>query len=110
MAAVRKAIYELGKSKEIQLKDDQKTALELLATGKNVIACLPTGYGKSWIFMLFPLLWDLVSTELEVIGGDYSRNLRYILLRLILKNAQLLSAKGDKKSQLGISIIIYGYT
>ena len=80
MAAVRKAVYKLGKSKEIQLKHNKKKHFGIIDDRKNVITCLPTGYGNSWIFMLFPLSWDLVSTEVEVIRDDYSRNL--IVFRL----------------------------
>jgi superfamily II DNA helicase RecQ len=37
------------------LKREQEIAVKDLLTGKNVLAVLPTGYGKSLIFTLFLL-------------------------------------------------------
>jgi len=41
------------------LKEEQKTALESFLCKKDVFAVLPTGYGKSLIYQLAPLvaLW-----------------------------------------------------
>jgi RecQ family ATP-dependent DNA helicase len=36
----------------IELKPKQKEALRAIATGKDVLAVLPTGYGKSYVFQL----------------------------------------------------------
>ena len=96
MAAVRKAIYKLWKSKEIQLKDEKKKALDLLATGKMWLH-ISQQVREILDFYVLPLSWDLVSTELEMIGYDYSRNLMYILFRLILKkNCSFWMPKGTK--------------
>ena len=38
------------------LKEDQKTALESFYCKKSVLAVLPTGYGKSLIYQLAPLV------------------------------------------------------
>ena len=43
------------------LKAEQRQVIELLVQKKNVFAALPTGYGKSAIYALTPLLMDQVS-------------------------------------------------
>lgn len=40
----------------IQLKSQQKECLAHLLNGTNVFAMLPTGFGKSLIYTLFPLI------------------------------------------------------
>jgi len=46
---------------KIELKREQSDVLRLVLGKKNVIAVLPTGYGKSLLFLLPPLLMDEVS-------------------------------------------------
>jgi superfamily II DNA helicase RecQ len=41
------------KLRGIVLKEEQKTAVESLLAGKDVLAVLPTGFGKSLIFQVF---------------------------------------------------------
>ena len=41
------------------LKEEQLTALEGVLEGKDVFALLPTGYGKSLIFQIAPLVAEL---------------------------------------------------
>lgn len=43
------------------LKKEQREALDFLDKGRNVLAVLPTGFGKSEIMMVFPQLKDIVS-------------------------------------------------
>ena len=46
------------------LKSHQKEIIECILTGKNdMIVVLPTGYGKSVLYMLAPLLLDEVRTS-----------------------------------------------
>ena len=40
----------------LKLKSEQVECLEHLLNSKNVFAMLPTGFGKSLIYTLFPLL------------------------------------------------------
>jgi bloom syndrome protein len=61
------ALYETVKAAyprlvPYQLKDKQLKVLEELLSGKDVVGILPTGYGKTLIFALFPLMFDMVST------------------------------------------------
>ena len=44
----------------IKLKTKQKAALNHILNGKDVFAVLPTGYGKSLLFVLPPLLLNEV--------------------------------------------------
>jgi superfamily II DNA helicase RecQ len=41
-----------------RLREQQVQALVHLTNNKNVFAVLPTGFGKSLIYLLFPMLFD----------------------------------------------------
>ena len=43
------------------LKPEQRTIIDLLLQKRNVMAILPTGYGKSVLFAALPLLLDQVT-------------------------------------------------
>jgi ATP-dependent DNA helicase RecQ len=43
-----------------ELKENQIKCLELLTSGKDVFAVLPTGYGKSIIYTILPKVCDLL--------------------------------------------------
>jgi hypothetical protein len=45
---------------DLDLKKDQEDILNLLIVKQNVMVVLPTGYGKSLLFILTPLLLDEV--------------------------------------------------
>ena len=57
--AITKVISQLENISS--LKDEQRTALEAFLSGKDVFALLPTGFGKSLIYQLAPL----VAKEME---------------------------------------------
>jgi len=42
------------------LKQEQESVLKLVLNKKDVIACLPIGFGKSALYVLPPLMMDLV--------------------------------------------------
>jgi superfamily II DNA helicase RecQ len=50
------------------LKTCQKETIQSLLCFNDTFAILPTGYGKSFIFSIFPLLKD----ELEGVSFDFS--------------------------------------
>ena len=52
--ALAATMNELGLA--FYLKEEQKTALESFLCKKDVFAVLPTGYGKSLIYQLAPLV------------------------------------------------------
>ena len=62
MATVSK-IHECVKEMQnipFELKQNQIKCLELLSSGKDVLAVLPTGYGKSIIYAILPKVWDFL--------------------------------------------------
>lgn len=58
------------------LKPEQSTIIELLASKNNVVAVLPTGYGKSLIYALLPLFLDQVTARLRTSFSTFVRILR----------------------------------
>ena len=46
-----------------ELKEKQKNAMKLFVEGNDVLAILPTGYGKSLCFALLPLVFDYLRGE-----------------------------------------------
>jgi len=46
-------------------KSDQQKVTDLILNQKNVFAFFPTGYGKSILYILPPLLLDLVGVSCE---------------------------------------------
>ena len=55
---VSKAIKEVSGCLEITLKEKQYEAIEGFCSGNDVFVSLPTGYGKSLIFAVLPLVFD----------------------------------------------------
>ena len=51
-------IQEIAKSVGATLKEKQLSALTSFCEGNNIFITLPTGYGKSMIFDLLPLVFD----------------------------------------------------
>ena len=51
------------------LKPEQMNAIKALMAKKSVIAQLPTGFGKSLIFTLAPIVMDKVSARHRGEGG-----------------------------------------
>ena len=55
--AVKQSLIKL--SEDIELKKEQEAALRaVVVEQKDCLCVLPTGFGKSLIFQLIPLLWD----------------------------------------------------
>ena len=53
--ALEEAARELGFE---QIKPKQREAIEAFYLGKDVFVSLPTGYGKSIIYAIMPILFD----------------------------------------------------
>ena len=45
-------------SHDVKLKDEQFRAVESVLRGKDVLAVLPTGFGKSLIYQILPDVFD----------------------------------------------------
>lgn len=63
--AIERVIRELSNKFDVsvQLKDEQRMALSCLLDGSDVLAVLPTGYGKSLIFQLLVLVGQAAETQ-----------------------------------------------
>ena len=48
-------------STHIELKEEQKEAVRNIVNGRDVIAVLPTGFGKSLIYQLLPSMFGAFS-------------------------------------------------
>ena len=57
---VNKAVEEVSGYLEVTLKEKQREAIEGFCSGNDVFVSLPTGYGKSLIFAVLPLVFDKI--------------------------------------------------
>ena len=53
-------------STHIELKEEQKEAVRNIVNGRDVIAVLPTGFGKSLIYQLLPSMFDYISSKKKI--------------------------------------------
>ena len=60
-----------GLAPTVSLKPEQLGCLKAILFGVDCAAILPTGYGKSWIMQLLPLLFDFLWLQRD--GGDPGR-------------------------------------
>ena len=54
----RVLIIETARKVGIDLKEKQLEAIQMFCSGKDVFVSLPTGYGKSMIYGLLPLVFN----------------------------------------------------
>ena len=59
-SAMDALVTSLEEDLSFSLKPKQTEALAYLNDGEDVLCCLPTGYGKSLIFSVFPKLKQMV--------------------------------------------------
>lgn len=71
------------------LKDEQKEALESFVLKKDVFAVLPTGYGKSLIYQLAPLVAKRMELSEMVIADSH----RYITCYIDLLHGTSFSVR-----------------
>jgi superfamily II DNA helicase RecQ len=65
-------------SPEVTLKPEQLGCLKAIFFGVDCAAILPTGYGKSWIMQLLPLMFDcllLLRDGSDPVRGKHSRSI-----------------------------------
>ena len=60
-----KFLAELGMSRELRM--EQKVAISSLVSGKDLLAVLPTGFGKSLIFQMLVLIKQIMTVKLSVV-------------------------------------------
>ena len=81
-------LYEKVKIKygiDVDLKPEQEDALVSLLNQNDCLCVLPTGYGKSLIYTVLPLLWDEVIMPCNVI---FIQCLTYSLIQLKYKQCE----------------------
>lgn len=54
------AVTEVTRKLSIDLKEKQLEAILKFLSGKDVFVSLPTGYGKSLIYEILPLVFDIL--------------------------------------------------
>jgi len=86
-----------------ELKDEQKKALFYLLSGKDVFVNLPTGFGKSLIYQLSPLVAEELSRRHYQKGNIRSGIVLVIspLVSLIKDQVKGLQKRGIKASFIG---------
>ena len=55
--AIEESVAALGLE---SLKEHQRKAITAFVLGNDVFVALPTGYGKSIIYAILPILWVLI--------------------------------------------------
>ena len=68
------ALVKVKYNLSLVLKKEQFEVIDSLLHGRNVIAILPTGFGKSLMFVLPPLLLDEVCVLYEIVSFVFTRN------------------------------------
>ncbi|CAB3990470.1 ATP-dependent DNA helicase, partial [Paramuricea clavata] len=68
---LNEALYKIFQitGKRLTLKDEQKEAVKSLLSGRDVLAILPTGFGKSLIFQLFAIAKSIEATRASTSPG-----------------------------------------
>ena len=61
---VDEAITQVSKDISVVLKDKQHEAIKSFCSGRDVFVSLPTGYGKTLIFAMLPLIFDKLKGRL----------------------------------------------
>ncbi|XP_063076479.1 ATP-dependent DNA helicase Q1-like [Engraulis encrasicolus] len=93
-SAVSRVLSKLPHIKS--LKEEQKTALKEFVGGKDILALLPTGYGKSLIYQIAPLVVQEMGRQQEPIIAVVSP-----LIALIQDQIREAERLGVSAAQLG---------
>ena len=64
-SCVVRAVANVSSDFNITLKDEQKDAIVNFCEGQDVFVSLPTGFGKSMIYSLLPLVFDKIRGKLN---------------------------------------------
>ena len=65
--AIKYSLEKIGKS-DLSLKSQQRDTLREIVNGRDVLAILLTGFGKSLIFHFLPLVFDFLNRQ--VLGSS----------------------------------------
>uniref|UniRef100_A0A1X7V9J4 DNA 3'-5' helicase n=1 Tax=Amphimedon queenslandica TaxID=400682 RepID=A0A1X7V9J4_AMPQE len=97
---LRATILEVGSSFGYQLKEKQLEAMATFLSGRDVFVSLPTGYGKSAIYALLPMVFDEIN---HIISGKEGS-----IVVCISPLTSLMMDQGSKFSLKGISMEFVG--
>ena len=88
----------------VELLPPQRLAVEALLHGRNVLACLPTGLGKSMIFQILPSC--LAKSGLSTFSVDPIVVIASPLIALMRKQVSGLQRKNLKAGMIGESLSV----
>ena len=63
-ASAKACVLKVAEKLQIAVKDKQMDAIVSFMLGNDVFVSLPTGYGKSLIFAMLPMAFDLYKGNL----------------------------------------------
>ena len=63
-ASVKACVLKVAEKLQIAVKDKQMDAIVSFMLGNDVFVSLPTGYGKSLIYAMLPMAFDLYKGNL----------------------------------------------
>ncbi len=90
-------------STHIELKEEQKEAVRNIVNGRDVIAVLPTGFGKSLIYQLLPSMFDYISSKKRNISAVWPETIVIVISPL----NSLMSDQIDKlKTDMGVKAAV----
>ena len=78
-AALHHSLAEVAAALKITIKEKQKEAIHAFLSGRDVFVSLPTGYGKSLIYAILPLVFDHIKGK-----RNLSSSLSLAILLLLL--------------------------
>ena len=71
------ALSEIESKYDFIFNEKQLTAIKSIIDNKDAFIVLPTGYGKSKIYVHFPEIYELVKTTFKELSSFKSLYLRY---------------------------------
>lgn len=66
ISSVSDAITLSATKLSVELKEKQREALLRFCLGRDVFVSLPTGYGKSMIFGLLPMVFNILNGKVHI--------------------------------------------
>ena len=68
VSSVSDAITLSATKLSVELKEKQREALLRFCLGRDVFVSLPTGYGKSMIFGLLPMVFNILNGKVYILN------------------------------------------
>lgn len=66
ISSINDAVTQSAAKLGIELKEKQREALLAFCQGRDVFVSLPTGYGKSIIFGLLPMVFNILNGNIHL--------------------------------------------